>query len=535
MIGAEDEENLAIRYLGAVLKEAGHSVMISPCSRHEQFDRCLWDINRFKPDLIGLSIPFQSLALMYFDLAKKIKDQHPEIHIIAGGHFPTFEYERILETQSAIDSVGRFEGERTMVELAEYIEQNRDISSVTNLVYREGGKIIENQCHYDFPPLDDLPRPLRSKKPQKRLGEKFSTLISSRGCWHSSCLYCCIGAFHSRKHDKFRLRDTRSVAEEISELYHKMGVPFFQFHDDNFMMPSVEETVERLKALHDAMIEEEVPINKIAFLIKARPDTVTDEVVIWLNKIGTIGVFLGIENASEKGLNSLCRRTDVASNKNALRLLYENDIAATYNLLIFHPNATPDEIKDNVEFMTSFDKFPYDFGRAEICAGTPLERMLLHEKNIKGQWPNWDYTIKDEKVENMCRIYKETFRDSTTRYARMVHLNIALGYNSKLLKRIHPGSNAEMLAAEADDIVVDVNSFIGSMVAKLSSSLDDPWKPKQISSFKDILGKGSNRRIQRIDDLNRRISNFILAEKIFSRFGLHPRFPWFAKNPSHLA
>ena len=55
MIGAEDEENLAIRYLGAILKGAGHEVVINPCSRYEDFEKTLWQANRFCPNLINTS------------------------------------------------------------------------------------------------------------------------------------------------------------------------------------------------------------------------------------------------------------------------------------------------------------------------------------------------------------------------------------------------------------------------------------------------------------------------------------------------
>lgn len=523
MIGAEDEENLAIRYLGAVLKKAGYEVIINPCSKYEDFEKTLWQVNRFFPDLIGISIAFQSLALMYFELAKKIKESLPDIHIIVGGHFPTFEYRKILETQKSIDSVGRFEGEKTMLELAEFLLEKRRINQITNLVYRNGAKIYENECFNDFPSLDDLPWPLRERNPQVRLDEKFATLISSRGCWHSSCSYCCIGAFHSKKPIKFKLRSPKLVAEEISYLFHKKGARFFQFHDDNFMMPSKTATIERLKEFHRWLLEYNVSIQDIVFLIKARPDTVDDEVVDWLKRIGTIGVFLGIENASETGLLALCRRTNVSNNQNALLTLQKNGVSATYNLLIFHPKATPDEIRKNVKFMNSFDIFPFDFGRAEVCAGTPLECILKKENKLKGEWPNWDYEIENEQVNRMCQIYKKTFRDKNTAYGYMVHLNIALGYNAKQIERLHPGTIQVNLSNGAKKLIININKFIGKHVSILSSSLDRNWREKEISEFKDNLEKGCKERIKLMEDINQKITNLVLAEHIFSKFGIEQK------------
>ena len=520
LIGAEDEENLAIRYLGAVLEKAGHKVVINPCSRYEDFENTLWKVNRFRPDLIGISIAFQVLALMYFDLAKKIKESLPDTYIIVGGHFPTFEYRKILETQKAIDFVCRFEGERTMLELAEFLLGKRRIDQVVNLVYRNGVKIHENKCLNDFPPLDDLPWPLRNKKPQLRLNEKFATLISSRGCWHSNCLYCCIGAFHSKKPVKFKVRSPKLVAEEISYLFHKKGVRLFQFHDDNFMMPSKTATVERLKDLYKWLLKYNVSIHDIAFLIKARPDTIDDEVADWLKRIGTIGVFLGIENASQTGLVALCRRTNVIDNQNALLTLYRKGIAVTYNLLIFHPKATPDEIRENVKFMNSFKIFPFDFGRAEVCAGTPLECMLKKENRLQGEWPNFDYDIENEQVNRMCQIYKKTFRDKSTSYSHMVHLNIALGYHAKLIERLHPGPIQMKLTKEAEKLIMSINTFIAKQVSILSTSLDRNWEEKEVLEFRENLKKGCKEKIKLIENINQKIANLVLAEHIFSKFGI---------------
>jgi anaerobic magnesium-protoporphyrin IX monomethyl ester cyclase len=233
-----------------------------------------------------------------------------------------------------------------------------------------------------------------------------------------------------------------------------------------------------------------------------------------------IGVFLGIENASETGLLALCRRTNVSNNQNALLTLHKKGVSATYNLLIFHPKATPEEIRENVKFMNSFDVFPYDFGRAEVCAGTSLECMLKKENKLKGEWPNWDYEIENEQVNRMCQIYKKTFRDKNTAYGHMVHLNIALGYNAKLIERLHPGTIQMNLTNEAEGLIININKFIGKQVSILSSSLDRNWKEKEISEFRENLEKGCKERIKLMEDINQKITNLVLAEHIFSKFGI---------------
>jgi anaerobic magnesium-protoporphyrin IX monomethyl ester cyclase len=312
---------------------------------------------------------FQSRAPAFFELIKTIRKNRNKGHITAGGHFPTVEYKKILETQQGIDSVVRFEGEQALTELAEHLAGKRERSAVVNLVYREERTIKENPCIDHFPDIDALPFPVRNIRPQVRLGENFATLVASRGCWHSSCAYCCIGAFHAGKKGKrHALRSVENIARELSWLYHEQGVRLFQFHDDNFLQASEEDNCARLDGLMAALKNEGVDYGTTAFLIKARPDSITEEVADRLGRLGVVGVFLGVENASATGLKALIRGSKVHHIASAFELLHKHGIIVTYNILMFHPEATLDEINENILFMKKHPGFPFDFGRAEVVA-----------------------------------------------------------------------------------------------------------------------------------------------------------------------
>ncbi|NMB79808.1 MAG: radical SAM protein, partial [Methanomicrobiales archaeon] len=256
-IASEDEENLSVRYPAASLVSAGHAIRIAPFSVPADTPAVLEQVRTFQPDLIALSVAFQSRAPAFFDLIRAIRAGGYTGHISVGGHFPTFEFTKILSTLPEIDSVVRFEGEQALVELAQFLEGSRDISTVTGLVYRDGGTLRENPCRDTFPDLDSLPFPVRNNRQQVRLGERFATLVASRGCWHSACAYCCIGAFHAAKKGKrHALRSVENIAREIGWLYHEQGVRLFQFHDDNFLQAHNEENTRRLDGLMDALTGE---------------------------------------------------------------------------------------------------------------------------------------------------------------------------------------------------------------------------------------------------------------------------------------
>lgn len=521
LIGAEDEENLAIRYLGAELNKNGHEVRIVPCSRYQDFALVLEELKTFNPDMVAVSIAFQSMGNMFLDVIEKIKDIKTDVHVTTGGHFPTFEYQKLLEYRS-IDSVIRFEGEEAIVLLLEALVNNLGLADIPNLVYKENNVIIENVSHHQFSDLDLIPFPLREKKAQKRLGEKFATLVTSRGCFHSRCIYCCIGAFHyPKKEEKYALRSAENVAREMGILYHQKDVRLFQFHDDNFLLPTQDMSLKRLYSLKTALKNEKIDTSQIALLIKTRPDALNLEVLSLLKELGIVGVFLGVENASVSGLKALGRDSDLDDINEALELLKDN-LAVTFNLLIFHPRATLEEINQNIYFMKDHQNLAFDFGRAEIVAGSPLEKLVQRKNLLRGRWPHWDYRIEDDAVEKIFRINALTFYRDSSPYPALSHKLIALSYRAQLINRFYPGKKAQKLQNETKDVIMTSNKFtleslleIYRMVAYDEYEIDPLYY--QMETFYGILTR-------KAADLSKRMERFQLVEKEFKKRGLDNYF-----------
>lgn len=460
-IGAEDEENLAIRYLGAVLVENQHLVKIVPCSNHEDISNTLKETKSFKPQLIGISMNFQSLALMFLELIQKLKKELPDVHLTIGGHFPTFEYQKLLDSYS-IDSVVRFEGEKSITLLMDAVLNEKEFSDIPNLVYRDlsNDNLIKNPSDTHFPDLNKIPFPLRNKKAHARLGENFATLVASRGCFHSHCIYCCIGAFHQGKlGDKYALRNPINVAREMGELYHQKKARLFQFHDDSFLLNSSDASLRRLKELKVQMEKKDIDLDKIGILVKIRPEELNTDILDVLEDLGTIGIFLGVENASDSGLKALGRGSSREDINHSLELLGDYNIAVTFNLLMFHPKATLEEINENIFFMRENNGYAYDFGRAEIVAGSPLETLVRRKKLIQGQWPHWNYKIEDDAVEKMFRLNLLTFHHEHSAYSDLTHQMIALSYRSQLIQRLYPGKDSSQIKIETLNLIKSFNEF----------------------------------------------------------------------------
>jgi anaerobic magnesium-protoporphyrin IX monomethyl ester cyclase len=527
LVGAEDEENLAIRYLGAELQEKGHNARIAPCSNNNDISGVLKELKSFHPDLVAVSMAFQSLAPMFLELIYKINQTNPDIHVTVGGHFPTFEFEKLLEYET-IDSVIRFEGEIPISKLINALTGDQNLSKIPNLAYKSTGDnptIKETPINAEFPDLDDLPFPLRNKKPHTRLGERFATLITSRGCFHSRCIYCCIGAFHKQKTGlTYSLRSPENVALEMGKLYHNHKVRLFQFHDDNFLLPAKKSSYTRLKSLKKSLIAEGVELEDIALLIKTRPDGVDQDILTLLEEMGIVGVFLGVENASDSGLKALARSSTVDEINHSLELLEDFDMGVTFNLLMFHPRATLEEINENISFMNKNKNLAFDFGRAEIVAGSPLEQLVKRKGLLMGQWPHWDYRIQDDAVEKMFRLNALTFYREKSPYPGLSHKLIALSYRSSLLQHFYPGKKSGKLNDETINLIRDTNRFTLQSLLEIYSLVAERIIEEDVNSLSRKMNVFYENSTKKASELAEKMGRFQLVEKKFQERGVGDYF-----------
>ncbi|NQT93516.1 MAG: B12-binding domain-containing radical SAM protein [Lentisphaerae bacterium] len=519
LLGAEYEENLSLRYLAAVLASHGHQPTITPCAGPKDRAATHRGVKRVRPQLIAASIPFQCAAEFSLDMLTRIRSRGYAGHIVVGGHFPTFEFETILERYPAVDSIGRFEGEPILPALVNAVAGQGDLSDVPNLVYRNNGTIHENPCIHAFPDLDALPHPLRSRWPLRRLGERFATLVGSRGCWHASCAYCCIGAFHKAKPCRFAVRNVDSLASEIAELVHRNGVRIFQFHDDNFLLKTRKDSIARLQDLREALLRENVDCHRIVFLIKARPTEIDDEVADALQTLGCVGVFLGVENASQDGLKAMMRGCSVEDIERAYRSLRSRDITVTFNLLLFHPAATLPQIDENLAFLESHPDSPFDIGRAEIVAGSPMEKQVLQLGIRTGRWPRWDYVIPDPAIRRMFEMYRQTFRSPDSSYRRLSQEQIAQAYQAATFCRLTPCRQADELASEVRQAVAAWNRKLADYLRRMKDAAATD-SPPAVSELKAELDLMTGHALKEVRARAKRFSRHQVQHRILHRFGL---------------
>src|SRR5688500_4339551 len=93
LIGSELEENLSLRYLASSVDAAGFESEIFAYNRWEDRAQIIDAVAARNPLVTGISIPFQHRAQELLDLSTELRARGYGGHIVAGGHFATFEYQ----------------------------------------------------------------------------------------------------------------------------------------------------------------------------------------------------------------------------------------------------------------------------------------------------------------------------------------------------------------------------------------------------------------------------------------------------------
>ncbi len=411
LVGPEFEENLSLRYLASSLKAAGFGAEIIAFNRDRDLPRIVEEVMALEPLVVGLSLAFQWRAKDFLALGLALREAGYRGHITSGGHFATFASKELLRDFPELDSICRQESEETLTTLAQRLQAKSEWRDIAGLAYRDDGGEIHLTEQPSLPNLATLPWPDRQGDPAACFGHPIAPLVSSRGCY-ANCTFCCIAAWHeeSQPGKRYRLREPADVADEMVALQRQRGIEVFVFHDDNFFVPGHKKNSERFNALADAL--EARGMGRFATVVKARPTDVDREVFrILKERLHCIRVYVGIETDADQGLKTLGRWSAPQKNHRAIDLVRELDLYTCFNMLIFDPDTTIASLETNFAFIRQAADFPFNFGRVELYAGTPLLGRMQLEERCWGDYMQWDYALGSPEVERVFNLAMRCFSE----------------------------------------------------------------------------------------------------------------------------
>ena len=353
--------------ISAVLKNAGHKVSVFIGEKSTFF------LHRIKnKDIVAFSV-MSGLHNWAITIASEIKRKRDVLTVFGGPH-PTYFPEII--NHHAVDVVCLGEGEYPMLDLANALDRNLDISKIPNLWVKKYGTIYKNEIRPLIDNLDTLPFPDRdlyySTYPYLK-NDLLKTFKVARGCPYrcSFCFNPTLQDMYRGKGKYTRFRSPQNIIREINEVRDKYGLKKVLFYDDVFILNK--EWLRDFLCLYKKEI-------LIPFSCDARIDTLDEEIIIMLKEAGCFCLRFGIESGNEKIRNGILKKEISDDNIiNIVRVLKKHKLKfLTYNMVGI-PEETLDDIYQTIDLNV---KIRTDYPRCSLLTpypGTEIARYAAEK------------------------------------------------------------------------------------------------------------------------------------------------------------
>jgi anaerobic magnesium-protoporphyrin IX monomethyl ester cyclase len=389
-------------YLAAALQQHGYAVEL--CEVRDGPEKIEALVRRAQPAVVGFSLIFQFFLPQFRRVAMHLRRAGIGCHSTMGGHYASLCHEDALNAFPELDSIVRYEGEVTLVDLLGRIRAGDDWRQTPGIAYAEDGAIHESDVRALVADLDSLPFPYRPYPPDRIAGFPTLPLLASRGCARR-CSFCSIHTFYRTAPGKVvRVRKPEKVIEEMLELNAVRGVRVFLFQDDDFPLWGragrrwVDELTTRMRdtGLADHTI----------WKISCRAEYVEPELFSELRDAGLFMVYMGIESGVDSGLEILHKQMTVEQNRNGVAVLKEIGVLYHYGFMLFDPSSTFESVRGNLTFLEEIagdGSAPANFCRMLPYGGTPIRDRLLAEGRLRGDIRHPDYDFLDPRLDEYYR------------------------------------------------------------------------------------------------------------------------------------
>ena len=338
----------------------------------------------FKPDLIAISST-EDMWELGMKVLSEIKDYKIKnnVPVIAGGVFPTFAPDLCIK-EELVDIVCVGEGENAMIDLCKKIKNNQNYDDVTNCwVKTIGPEYLKNRNVIKknpiSKPVDINENPIidisqfeenRLYRPMAGKVYKMIPIETIRGC-PFTCRFCNspdqMAFYKGLGHSYYRKKRMDLVYNELKHFKDKHKVEYNYFWADTFLGMSKKEL--------DEFCEMYSEIN-LPFWMQTRPETITEDNMTKLKKVGLHRISFGVEHGNEEfRARILDRRWKNKDIIEKLKIPKKLDIQFSTNNITGFPTETKKLAFDTIELNRHIDATNTSIYSFVPFHGTPLRKM----------------------------------------------------------------------------------------------------------------------------------------------------------------
>lgn len=308
-------------------------------------------VRQIKPGIVGITC-YTPEYFEVLSLAKQIKKIDKNIRVVVGGIHPTFHPEDFAYAGSPFDFAVLGEGEVTLLDLVNNIENKEKLPQVKSIAFYDSQKkkMILTPKRALCEDLDNLASPAYHKIDMKYyttanpyairgVFTRSAYVLSSRGC-PSVCTFCV--AKKIREYCGYRIyarsRSPKHLFEEIKGLKEKYQIDSFYFIDDLFTLNK--NFVEQFCRLLEK--------SKLGLIwgCSSKVTTVDYETLKTMREAGCIQIDFGVERGSDEALRLIKKGITIKIIKRVFADCHQLGIRTFANMLVNLPQETEKDLND---------------------------------------------------------------------------------------------------------------------------------------------------------------------------------------------
>ncbi len=315
-------------------------------------------IERHRPTLVLVSVPFPGAVYAAFRIAQAIKTRHPHIVTALGGGYVNTELRELSEPRvfDHFDYITLDAGERPLLALLEHLEGRRSASRLVRTYRRDADTGAVKYVNFVEPevPFEDVGTPtwdglpldrylslLDMLNPMHRLWSdgRWNKLTVAHGCYWKKCSFCDVSLDYISRYDA---ASAGTLVDRIEAIVAETGQTGFHFVDEAAPPKS-------LKALAAELQRRRLAISwwgNIRF-----EKSFTPELCEQLAASGCIAISGGLEVASDRLLALMKKGVSVEQVARVTRGFSDAGILVHAYLMYGFPTQTVQDTVDALEYV----------------------------------------------------------------------------------------------------------------------------------------------------------------------------------------
>jgi radical SAM superfamily enzyme YgiQ (UPF0313 family) len=383
---------LGIGYLVGALRRF-HEVQACHYAKHFDAEKEIKEKTKsWHPDIVGLSCTTFNRGYVR-RLIKIIRSINKNLLIVVGGVHASYCYEQVL-THYGADVVVLGEGERTIKELCNALQNKLPLNSIKGIAYTFKGKVVANAPQEVVKNLDELDMPDYSYAKEFIEKTQMAFMISSRGC-PVRCTFCSTSSYWGQK---VRMNSPKRVVDEMEMLMNQFGVKRVFFDDDTFNLG-----IPRVIAICNDILSRKL---QVEWACSCRVIPASEEMIAMMVKAGCRHICWGVESGSPDMLRSMNKKITLEQIRHAFELStkYSHIMSTAAFTMVGNPGESYETVKKTTEFLNSIPLTDKSYTSIlYILPGTVLYEDLKERKAIKERdWVRYD-TVPLYTMENSYR------------------------------------------------------------------------------------------------------------------------------------